>query len=91
MRVSDVDFNALGPTISKAQARAILRRDWKEIDRMIADGTIPTIPGQGKVWIPTHRFLVKMGLKSETDNIAKELAALREEITELKRRITEPR
>ena len=32
-----------------------------------------------------------MGLKSETDNIAKELAALREEITELKRRITEPR
>lgn len=91
MRVSDVDFNALGPTISKAQARAILRRDWKEIDRMIADGTIPTIPGQGKVRIPTHRFLVKMGLKSETDNIAKELAALREEITELKRRITEPR
>ena len=87
VKVSEIDLNSLGPTITKAQARAILRRDWKEIDRMIEDGTIPTIPGNGKVWIPTHRFLVKMGLRSENSDVAKELSALRAEIAELKNKI----
>ena len=86
-KISEIDLNKLPPTLTKAQARAIMKRSWDEFNRLFENGVIPTIPGDGKAWIPTHRFLVKMGLRSENSDVAQELSALRAEITELKNKI----
>ena len=87
IKISEIDLNNLPPTLTKAQARAIMKRSWDEFNRLFENGVIPTIPGDGKTWIPTHRFLVKMEIRSENSEVAKELSALRAEIAELKSKI----
>ena len=88
VKVSDININNLPPTISRNVARAILRVDWGTVDRWIESGKIPTINDEGeRPLIPTHRFLVAMGLRSENSELIKEIQFLRQELIDLKQQI----